>query len=71
MPVAAIKVYLERLPNVQAEEKLLMFDAANTVWMERHDKRRTLRSWQRQAFGEMPTKLVERKDLPILGLGKG
>lgn len=71
MPVAAIKAYLERLPAVQAQDKLVMFEAANAVWMERHDKRRTLRGWQRLAFGEVPAKLVEKKDLPVLGLGKG
>ncbi len=71
MPIAAIKVYLERLPTVNAEKKLLLVEPANSVYMDRGDKRRMIRAWQQTAFGEISVKKVKKSDLPMIGLGSG
>ena len=68
MPIAAIRIYLERCPGVRAEQKLLNFEANAAVWMDSFDRRGLLESWEREAFGEAEVKKATRKDLQRIGI---
>jgi len=49
MPMAAIGVYMERLPARMAELKLAMADAASIPHMDKNARRSTVHEWERAA----------------------
>ena len=51
MPQAAISAYLERLPQMQAEQKLLIYEAVRTPHLNGKAQARVLRAWRRQLGG--------------------
>ena len=69
MPIAAIRIYLERCPAVKAEQKLLNYEAYSALWLDGFDRRGLLDSWQRAAFGEVDIKKPTKKDLARIGIG--
>lgn len=71
MPIAAIKVYLERIPGLKAEKKLAAFEAYAALWMDKGDKQRTLSLWSGEAFGEIETKKATKGDRARMGIGTG
>lgn len=71
MPIAAIKIYLGRIPGLKAERKLEEFEAYATLWMDKGDKQRTISIWQGEAFGEVETKKATKGDLARMGIGTG
>lgn len=71
MPISVIRVYLDRIPGLKAERKLMGFETYSAVWMEKMDRRNLLRTWERTAFGETEIKKATRGDRDRMGIGTG
>ena len=70
MPKRAIEIYLQRIPALKAETKLMLADAYNAVWMDKNNKRSTMRKWEQEAFGEiLPAKKATKGDMTRMGIG--
>ena len=70
MPQAAITAYLMRLPAVQAEAKLLLFEVLQAALADRRGQEAALRRWRRQAYGEMERRRpASAAILRMMGIG--
>lgn len=54
MPIAAITAYLDFIPAVLAERRLIAADGASVPHMK--DARKVVRGWERTAYGELAAK---------------
>lgn len=54
-PLAALKVYLERLPGLQAELKLILASAASLPHTSQSAAQRILDGWEEQMLADLPT----------------
>jgi len=66
MPLSAINAYIERIPAVLAERRLVVADGASVPWMQ--DPERVLRSWFDMAYGEVAAKPATPGELMLLGI---
>lgn len=64
MPMGAIQVYLDRLPDRQGELKLMLAEAASFPWMDGKDRGRAMRAWGGQKPEPLPIQAM-----PVVGLG--
>jgi len=70
MPSTAIAAYLRRLPEHQAQLRLMLSDAASVPHMEKSARRRVLDRWQRQAHGgRLPAARPTPLALARMGIG--
>ncbi len=72
MPTTAIWAYLERLPGLKAEMRLMMAEATSVPHLKRADRRTLLRqlSEQMAAKRTAPVKrVVSRGQLALMGIG--
>ncbi len=70
MPKRAIEIYLQRIPGLKAETKLMLAEAYSVAWMEQNDRRKTLQRWEQEAFGEiLPAKKARKSDFARMGIG--
>lgn len=68
--MAALEVYLERLPVRIAEFKLAMADAATVPHMEKNARQSTLKAWRREAsMNRNDAKIVSPARLKLMGIG--
>lgn len=69
MPLAAITAYLERIPAITAERKLITGEAASVPWTK--NPSRTLKAWQQQAYGSSsrPARPATPGMLKLIGIG--
>lgn len=68
MPIAAIEVYMERLPTVIAQYKLAMADAVSVPHMKDSDRRKTLRSWTSVSQKYAQARVAPRGALKLMGI---
>jgi hypothetical protein len=68
MPMAAIQVYLERLPGLLAEWQLRTAEVASIPHLERNDRVRMLRSWSKEIDVHKVAKPISKKSLIGLGI---
>lgn len=64
-----LQMYLEQLPGLQAELKLLIAEAASAPMMKDSDRQDLIKTWQRQAFGEVPVQKASPAILKMIGIG--
>lgn len=68
MPIAAIRAYLDRIPAIQAEQRLIVGDGASLPYMK--DPQRVIRNWQKIAYDGMTEKKVATPGiLKMMGIG--
>lgn len=67
MPMAAIKAYLDCIPAIQAEQRLIVGDGASLPYMK--DPSRVMRNWQKTAYDGAEPKVATPAVLKIMGIG--
>ena len=68
MPLAAIRAYLDCIPAVQAEQRLIVGDGASLPYMK--DPRKVQREWQKAAYdGLREARPATPAILKMMGIG--
>lgn len=68
MPIAAINIYLDNIPSILAERRLIAADGASIPHMK--NPRTVLRLWERTAYGELTAKKPATPGiLKLIGIG--
>ncbi|CAK0773815.1 hypothetical protein CCP3SC15_480009 [Gammaproteobacteria bacterium] len=68
MPLAAIKAYIERIPQVLAERKIIAGSGAAVPFMA--DPEKTMEMWSETAYGENVARVIATPGmLKMIGIG--
>ena len=68
MPMAAMEAYTGNLALHQAELKMVLFDVIGTLFMEKGDRQKQIRKWERMA-GVRRIDIVPPAMLKMAGVG--
>lgn len=67
MPMAAINIYLEHIPAVMAERRLVAADGASVPHLE--NPRKIVRIWEKLVYGSAEKKKAPPALLKLAGIG--
>jgi len=67
MPMAAIREYLDCIPAIQAEQRLIVGDGASLPHLKDPDK--VLRAWQKAAYEDQSPIVASPAVLKLYGIG--
>ncbi len=67
MPISAINAYLDSIPAILAEQRLVIADGATVPHLK--NPKPMLRAWERSAYGDLKKHVASPAVLAVNGIG--